>query len=145
MFNADLALSVAMTAMSTVVSIIALPFHLLVWTRLSYGNGVARNLDWTALVFSLMVVLSAISMGLFASKKLRCDHFRKLANMLGNASGVALLVFSATVTNSGEDVDSKIWARDWRFYIATLLPCALGLFVANLIASCRDLPDPERV
>ena len=63
---------------------------------------------------------------------------------LGNFSGLALIVFSATVTNTG-DADSKIWARDWTFYVAVCMPCLIGLMVANLIASMLQLKAPERV
>lgn len=63
---------------------------------------------------------------------------------LGNFAGVALIFFSALVTNTG-DADSKIWARDWDFYVAVSAPCILGLVIANVIAKVYDLRPPERV
>ena len=63
---------------------------------------------------------------------------------LGNIAGIALIIFSATVTNTG-DADSKIWSRDWTFYVGVCLPCFVGLLVANLIASTLGLKKPERV
>lgn len=59
-------------------------------------------------------------------------------------TGLALIVFSATISNSG-DKDSKVWARHWTFYLGVSLPCLLGLIVANVIAAMCKLKPPERV
>ena len=63
---------------------------------------------------------------------------------IGNLAGLFLILFSATVTNSG-DADSKIWARDWTFYVACAAPCVLGLVFASVLASLLNLERPERM
>lgn len=63
---------------------------------------------------------------------------------MGNLAGLTLIIFSATVSNSG-DADSKVWARHWTFYVGIPLPCILGLLVANIIATICKLKPPERV
>lgn len=45
-FNADLALSVTMTAISTILSIAILPLNLLLYTKYSYDDDVISKLDW---------------------------------------------------------------------------------------------------
>lgn len=145
MFNADLALSVTMTAVSTISSCLMLPLSLLVYTSLSYDADVVANLDWSALFLSLFVVIAAIGLGILSSYKLRDDKFRSYANRGGNIAGFGLTLFSALLSSTGQDVDAKIWARGWQFYLATSLPCILGLLITNLIATLRDLEKPERV
>ena len=67
MFNADLALSVTMTAISTLLSIIMLPLNLLLYSRFSYDDDVIAVLDWMSLFVALVVVIGAITLGLFCS------------------------------------------------------------------------------
>eukprot|EP00521_Asterionellopsis_glacialis_P007667 CAMPEP_0195287780 /NCGR_PEP_ID=MMETSP0707-20130614/4706_1 /TAXON_ID=33640 /ORGANISM="Asterionellopsis glacialis, Strain CCMP134" /LENGTH=405 /DNA_ID=CAMNT_0040347567 /DNA_START=114 /DNA_END=1331 /DNA_ORIENTATION=+ len=144
MFNADLALSVTMTAISTVLSVVALPANLLIYAKYSYDDDVIANLDWTSLFVALAIVIGAISLGLFCSASRGTPEFNLFANKLGNFAGICLVLFSATMTNTGGD-DTKIWERDWQFYVATALPCILGLTIANVATSGIRLRKPERV
>lgn len=144
-FNGDLALSITMTACSTILSIAMLPINLLVYTSLSYDSDVVDNLDWFALFLSLFVVISAIMLGIFSSYKLNNDKLRRWANLLGNVAGVGLMIFSATVANNGESADSKVWSRSWQFYIGVGLPCVLGLVLTNVMAAATKLKPVERV
>lgn len=144
LFNADLALSVTMTAISTILSVGMLPLNLILYTHFSYDDDVVKNLDWKSLFVALFVVISAIFIGLSCSGTFQSKTFHRRCNQLGNFAGLALIVFSATVTNTG-DADSKIWSRHWTFYVAVCLPCLIGLLVANLIASMLKLKPPERV
>lgn len=144
LFNADLALSVTMTAISTVVSCVMLPANLLLYTHFSFEDDVVSKLDWKSLFVALFVVISAISVGLYCSYAFKSKTFHQRCNALGNLAGLALIVFSATVSSTG-DAGSKIWSRDWTFYVAVALPCFFGLLIANLIASTIRLKPPERV
>lgn len=144
MFNGDLALSVTMTAISTILSILMLPLNLLIYTKFSYDDDVLANLDWTALFLALVIVIGAIALGLTCSAKIQSRKFNKMANHIGNAAGLALIVFSATMTNTG-DADSKIWSRHWTFYVGVAIPCVGGLVLANIIATVLRLEKPERV
>ena len=143
MFNADLALSVTMTAISTLMSIFTLPINLLIYARLTYNDDVIAALDWKGLFISLSIVILAITLGLFASYRFNSHNFNLHANRLGNAAGIALIFFSAFLSNS--DADTQIWDRDWRFFLGVAAPCLLGLLVANIIATSFALLKPERV
>lgn len=144
LFNADLALSVTMTAISTILSCIALPVNLLLYANFSYNADVISDLDWTSVFVALFIVISAIGLGLYMSHQSHSYKFNMLANKLGNIAGFLLIGFSATVTNMG-DADSRIWSRHWTFYVATIAPCLLGLIVASALASLINLRKPERM
>lgn len=144
MFNADLALSVTMTAISTLLSIIMLPANLLLYSRFSYNDDIIAALDWMSLFVALAVVIGAITLGLFCSAKIHSHKFNVIANKMGNIAGIALVVFSATMSNTG-DGDARIWNRDWKFYVGVALPCVAGLTVSNVLTTMFRLKKPERV
>jgi len=146
MFNADLALSVTMTAISTILSILILPVNLLMYTRWAYNgqDDVVGSLDWDALFMALFVVISAICLGILLSYTIKSHEFNKRANQVGNVAGLILIVFSATVSNAGGG-DDNIWSRPWQFYVGVSAPCLLGLLVANALGTLCDLNPPERV
>lgn len=133
-----------MTAISTFLSMVMLPLNLFIYTSLAYHDDVVSNLDWTPLLTALALVMTAISAGLFCSAKSQSNTIKQMANRLGNASGLCLILFSATMTNTG-DADSKIWARHWSFYVAVIIPCVGGMIVANMIAVSVRLKPPERM
>jgi predicted Na+-dependent transporter len=146
LFNADLALSVTMTAISTILSIAFLPLNLLLYTKLCYNADVLDNLDWNSLFISLAIVISAITSGLFCSHTFHSRQFNQIANAVGNISGLALIVMSATMANTGGDGgDTKIWNHHWTFYIGTLLPCLGALFISTFFAYLVGLLKPECV
>lgn len=144
MFNGDLALSVTMTAISTILSIVMLPLNLLLYTHFSYEGDILANLDWNSLFLALVIVIGAIALGLTCSAKIKSRKFNKICNHLGNAAGLSLIIFSATMTNTG-DADTKIWSRDWSFYVGVTIPCLGGLVLANVLATALKLDKPERV
>lgn len=48
------------------------------------------------------------------------------------------------MSNTG-GADSKLWNREWKFYVGVALPCILGLLISNIITSTLQLKKPERV
>jgi predicted Na+-dependent transporter len=80
LFNADLALSVTMTALSTLLSVVFMPLNLLIYTRYSYEDDVIDNLDWASLFLSLAIVISAVGLGLLCSWKVHSHRFNMMAN-----------------------------------------------------------------
>ena len=177
-FNADLALSVTMTAVSTILSIIFLPANLLLYTRFSYHGDVMAALDWSSIFIALGIVILAIVAGLFASYQTNQGavgedkrNWKKMANHMGNFAGkrrrrrvcvstkchtfcpqpsvfsilgFSLILFSVLLSNSG-DADTKVWSRDWTFYVGVASPCLGGLIIANIISTLCQLRRPERV
>ena len=147
-FNADLALSVTMTAVSTILSILFLPANLLLYTRFSYHDDVVQALDWPSLFIALAVVITAIVLGLLTSHYYQPPDkrsFQKAVNQMGNYAGFCLIMFSVFLSNSGADSDSKVWSREWYFYVGIAAPCVGGLITANIISTLLKLRKPERV
>lgn len=149
MFNADLALSVTMTAISTLLSVVMLPINLLVYTRWTYSADVVDSLDWTALFVSLVTVCTGIASGLTASAVSArfgpgySQRFHVQANRLGNLAGLALITLSVTVSSS--DHKAAVWDQDASFYIGVALPAFFGLAIATYLSSRCNLDKPERV
>lgn len=144
MFNADLALSVAMTALSTLLSTFLLPANLMLYSHAAFGSDdILNSIDWGALFISLGVVIAAILSGLFASYKVRSHRFNRWANRFGTFSGILLVIFSA-VLSSG-DSETSLWGQDWSFYVGVSFPCLLGLFLSNLFSRLARLSKPECV
>jgi predicted Na+-dependent transporter len=80
MFNADLALSVTMTAISTLLSVVMLPVNLIIYASTSYSSAVVKSLDWAALFHSLVTVIGAIAVGLICSATVSSRKFNLFAN-----------------------------------------------------------------
>ena len=80
LFNADLALSVTMTAISTIVSVFTLPLNLIVYANLAYEEDVTSKLDWKSIFMALVVVISAIVLGIYFSAHNKSLRFRLIAN-----------------------------------------------------------------
>jgi predicted Na+-dependent transporter len=80
LFNADLALSVTMTTLSTILAILTLPVNLIIYTSLAYEADITQQLDWASLFTALAVVISAVCLGLYASYRSSSLHFNVIAN-----------------------------------------------------------------
>jgi predicted Na+-dependent transporter len=89
MFNADLALSVTMTAISTILSCVALPANLLLYANISYNADVTKDLDWMSVFVALAIVISAIALGLYCSYSTHSYRF----NMIANKGKMILVLF----------------------------------------------------
>lgn len=69
-----------MTAISTVLSVLALPANLLLYANVSYHKDVTSDLDWASIFVALAIVISAISLGLFCSYYCHSHRFNVMAN-----------------------------------------------------------------
>ena len=143
MFNADLALSVAMTAISTLASSILMPLNLYWYVKFSYDEDILATIKWQSLIFALLVVIVAIGLGLYASAKVHTANFNLRMNQLGNFAGLSLVLFSAIMSNAHSE--ARFYNREWQFYVGVAVPCILGLLIANVITTALHLNKPERV
>ena len=149
LFNAELALSVTMTAISTLLSAVMLPANLLLYTHWTYSDAVVKSLDWFALFLELVVVIGGIACGLFMSARAKKTGnealFHRRANLCGNVAGIALITLSASLNASGSASQASLWDQSAVFYIGVALPAIMGLTIATYLASKADLEKPERV
>jgi hypothetical protein len=143
LFNAELALSVTMTGISTLLSVFMLPLNLLIYTKGSYSNDVIEALDWFALFMSLLVVIGGIAAGVMSSAWYNSTRFNLLANKLGNIAGISLIIFSLVVSSSNSE--ANLWSQEWKFYVGVAAPALIGVSIATYLATKFALEKPERV
>jgi len=134
--NADLALSVAVTTASTLVSCGMLPLNLYLYVGRLSGRSVA--IDWAQVTISVVVVVSAVATGL--SCAVVWPSWRAVANKAGSAAGVALMVFSAFASTTSHD---PIWTKPFTWFLACSLPCLAGLCLSFTLSRLLRLPPPE--
>lgn len=152
LFNADLALSVTMTAISTILSVVMLPANLLLYVNAAFGFGsndsgksILENIDWASLFVSVAIVIFAVSLGLFASIKISSHRFNTFSNRLGSLSGILMIIFSAILSSLSGKSEAQVWGQPWSFYVGVTSPCLLGLFFATIFALVARLRKPEVV
>mmetsp|Transcript_76316 Transcript_76316/g.196498 ORF Transcript_76316/g.196498 Transcript_76316/m.196498 type:complete len:428 (-) Transcript_76316:204-1487(-) len=148
LFNADLALSVAMTAVSTLFCSAMLPVNLIVYVHLLFGEVV--DIPWRSLMESLAVVLTAITTGIFVSTL--CPKMKHVMSFLGNVSGISMILLTAYMSlkrrqENGVMEGTPPWAKEWWFYGVIAAPFAASLFASLLVSSfsCLHLTRPERM
>jgi predicted Na+-dependent transporter len=153
LFNAELALSVAMTSVSSIISLGLLPANLFFYSWLAYtvildeeeDLDVIGALDFEAIFITLGVVLGAIIGGLWVGYRFDAVRAKKNFNHFGSFCGIALILFSAFLGSGGGDADVNFWSFNWSFYVGTALPCILGMALANMISRSLRLSPPEVV
>jgi len=157
LFNAELALSVAMTSVSSLLSIGLLPANLFLYGYLSYGlilveDGVdeginiVSSLDYKSIFITLGVVMGAILSGLFVGYHYDSNQFHKRANYFGSICGITLILFSAFLGSGGASgAETNFWSLPWAFSVGTAFPCIIGMALANLISRSFRLSLPEVV
>eukprot|EP00554_Chaetoceros_debilis_P006294 CAMPEP_0194078168 /NCGR_PEP_ID=MMETSP0149-20130528/4630_1 /TAXON_ID=122233 /ORGANISM="Chaetoceros debilis, Strain MM31A-1" /LENGTH=358 /DNA_ID=CAMNT_0038759371 /DNA_START=180 /DNA_END=1256 /DNA_ORIENTATION=+ len=141
-FNADLALSVTMTAISTILSIGMLPLNVFVYSQAAFGGDIVDSLDWTSLGISLIVVVAAISGGLYISHSHGTPFVRNMLNKTGNVAGLGLIIFTSLAPEGGK---ISLIGRETKFYFGTSLPIILGLLCSIVLTMVTNLKRPERV
>jgi predicted Na+-dependent transporter len=152
LFNAELSLSVAMTSVSSLLSIGLLPANLMFYGWLTFGVvlgdenvNIVASLDFGSIFITLGVVMGAILSGLYTGYKHDSPKFHERANHFGSICGVTLILFSAFLGSGAGGAETNFWSLPWSFYVATAFPCVLGMSLANLISRSLKLKPPEVV
>eukprot|EP00532_Pseudo-nitzschia_australis_P008485 CAMPEP_0168167434 /NCGR_PEP_ID=MMETSP0139_2-20121125/2545_1 /TAXON_ID=44445 /ORGANISM="Pseudo-nitzschia australis, Strain 10249 10 AB" /LENGTH=502 /DNA_ID=CAMNT_0008084671 /DNA_START=666 /DNA_END=2174 /DNA_ORIENTATION=- len=157
LFNAELALSVAMTSISSLLSIGLLPANLFLYGFLAYGLlfveegneegiNIVSSLDYGAIFITLGVVMGAILGGLFVGYQFNSNQFHKRANYFGSICGITLILFSGFLGSGGASgAETNFWSLPWSFYVGTAFPCVIGMTLANLVSRSFRLSFPEVV
>eukprot|EP00984_Skeletonema_dohrnii_P020653 scaffold10129_cov81-Skeletonema_dohrnii-CCMP3373.AAC.4 len=133
------------------VSAVMLPVNLLIYANAAFGastesdQSIINHIDWASLLTSLVIVILAIGLGLFASFNISSHRFKRSANQMGSMSGVFLVIFSVVLSSLSGDKQARIWGQSWAFYIGVSAPCLVGLFLATCAGVCARLKRPETV
>jgi predicted Na+-dependent transporter len=151
-FNADLALSIAMSTVSSLLSIVFLPFNLFFYSWIAFGifkvndsvdsSSIVKSLSFTALFQSLAVVLTALVLGLLAGYKYDTPSFHNFNHKVGSISGILLIIFSIVVVSGPK---AQLGSLDWTFYVGIALPCLGGLVLSTMLSRIIKLSPPETI
>jgi hypothetical protein len=135
-----------MTAISTILSIGFLPINVLIYSNLTFPKDVLSTLNWASLGISLVVVVCAISGGLFISYLSGNDekgkNIRGMLNIFGNFAGLGLILFTSLAPEGGR---ITLNGREPIFYYGTIMPIFFGLIASVIISTLINLKKPERV
>jgi predicted Na+-dependent transporter len=156
LFNAELALSVAMTSVSSILSIGLLPANLFLYSWLAYtvvippeegmeDVDLVASLDFGAIFITLGVVMGGILSGLYVGYQFGSAKFHKRANAFGSFCGIALILFSIFLGGGAGGAETNFWSLPWSFYVGVAFPCVIGMTLANMISRSFKLAPPETV
>lgn len=121
--NADLALSVAMTSVSTVASMALIPFNAYLYIHRVYGVSVA--LPWTGLIITVGVVIVAVAVGLTLSATR--PAWKTTLSRIGTVCGLLNILIAGASSSTS---DTPFWSHRPLFMLAIGLPCLVGLIVS---------------
>jgi predicted Na+-dependent transporter len=144
-FNADLAMSVAMTGASTLVGCIMLPVNLIMYCKLLYGESQFTGHEFVAVVQSLAVIIAALFIGLGVSWAMDSEKARDKFVIAANITGVSLFALSLFV--SEHKSRTPVWKKPLSLHIAVASPIVLAIILTLLVTSIPafNLKKPERV
>eukprot|EP00924_Labyrinthula_sp_SR-Ha-C_P014379 snap_masked-scaffold_20-processed-gene-4.43-mRNA-1 protein AED:0.07 eAED:0.07 QI:0/-1/0/1/-1/1/1/0/423 len=149
MFNADLALSVAMTTVSTTLAGFLMPLNILFYVTFllpkindsfASDDSIVANIPYGELMLTLGVVLAGVLSGLMFGFKY--PEKQKHANLVGNVAGILLQALGLVVSSTS---CAPAWEQDIYVFMSSMLPLPLGILLALAITSVLDLPKPQRV
>jgi len=144
-FNADLAMSVAMTGASTLVGVVMLPVNLSLYFWLLYGKSTFTGSHFVSVFISLTVIIVALIIGLGISWCMRSERARERFNIGANFVGLSLFLLSIFV--SGNKSRTPVWKKPASLHLAIATPIIMAIFLTVCVTSIPafGLKKPERV
>ncbi|CAK9011450.1 Solute carrier family 10 member 6 (Sodium-dependent organic anion transporter) [Durusdinium trenchii] len=147
LINADLALSVAMTTVSTIVSAVVLPINIILYIELGYkalspdnAQEIVELLPYEVIAYTLANVICAVCTGLYFGY--HYPHRMKLVNFIGTTAGFLSIILGVVASSTS---CAEPWGQEFLVYFAVLLPLIFGLALAMGLSSLAGLPKPQRV
>jgi predicted Na+-dependent transporter len=144
-FNADLAMSVAMTGASTLVGVVMLPVNLSIYCTLLYGKSTFTGGHFVSILISLTIILVALFIGLGISWCMNSNRARERFNVGANIVGISLFVLSIFV--SEHKSRTPVWKKPPSLHLAIATPIVMAILLTVLVTSIPafGLKRPERV
>jgi len=151
--NGDLAMSVAMTAFSSIMGLVMLPLNIFMYTKLVYSREVLSWEQWCAVLLAVAAVCLALFIGLGLSRCFPSQDSRNRFSAVGLLCGFMLFVLSVAVaaTSKGAAHDGAVavplWRKDISIYLLVWLPITMTTCTMTLLTSVEyfSLAKPERV
>lgn len=139
LFNGDLSLSVAMTTVSSILSVGLLPLNLFIYIKGAYSDGYSDvQVSWAGLFVSIAVVIAGIGVGLYVGE--RVPSIRSRMNIVGNACGLLLVLLGFFFSSNSS---APLWKREWKFYVGLMIPCVMALVISLGFARLLRLEMPQ--
>lgn len=148
LLNADLALSVSMTSLSTVASVAMLPFNVWLYITVAYTNinksdACEVSIDFTDLGITLAIVITAIISGLTFGVKFPEKQW--MSNIVGNACGFLSIMLGVFASTDVPEED-KPWNQEiYPLWIATAAPLIVGLIGTFALSGLLGLRRQQQV
>jgi sodium/bile acid cotransporter 2 len=149
LLNADLGLSVACTAVSSLFSAATLPINILIYLGASYGQTIIQTIAWSDIFIIIAIVIAGVATGLLVSWRLshmgpRGHTYRGRLNLLGNVCGLVLIVLGFAFSSAS---GTPLWSKPPKLYFAFAFPALLAFPLSFSIASLSivRLTRPQRV
>jgi len=145
LFNADLAMSVAMTGASTIVGVVMLPINLTAYCTLLYGQSVLSAGQFKSVWISLGIILIALVCGLTVSHIMDSEKARDRFNKMANFVGIALFLLSCFVSH--HQSRTPAWKQPPLHHLAIGTPIMAAILVTIGVSSLKPLglTKPERI
>jgi len=150
LFNADLALSVSMTSLSTCAAVFMLPFNIFLYVSVAYKNTKGTDagnvdVDFVTLGITLAVVISAIISGLTFG--IKYPQHQWFTNIIGNVAGAATILLGIIASLQPSECNTeKVYARDFHpLWTGTAFPLLMGLMGTLYLSGLLGLKKQQRV
>jgi len=148
--NGDLAMSVAMTAFSSLMGLAVLPLNVYMYTKLVYSKEVLSWEQWSAIILAVATVCLALLVGLGLSRCFPSQESRNRFSAVGLLCGFMLFVLSlvlAATSNGAAHHRVPLWRRNINVYMLVWLPIVMTTCIMILLTSVEyfGLAKPERV
>eukprot|EP00227_Mantoniella_beaufortii_P001820 CAMPEP_0197618850 /NCGR_PEP_ID=MMETSP1326-20131121/61745_1 /TAXON_ID=1155430 /ORGANISM="Genus nov. species nov., Strain RCC2288" /LENGTH=371 /DNA_ID=CAMNT_0043187751 /DNA_START=159 /DNA_END=1271 /DNA_ORIENTATION=- len=137
-FNADLALSVAMTTVSSIASVFMLPLNLAIYLNATGAEGI--DVAYGPLTIAVAVVVTGIASGMLVSHHLPSK--RHVFHTSANVAGLSLIALGMASTSGSRD---GLFNQPWTFFAGVAAPCVLGLVASFTLSRLTGLSKPQCV
>lgn len=143
--NLDLAISVAMTTVSTITSAFMLPLNVLLYVELGYkrldpdnAQDIIDLLPYTTIAYTLANVIVAVILGLYFGYKF--PERMKMVNLIGTIAGFVSIILGVVASSTS---CAEPWNQQPYVYYGTLLPVVLGITLSMALSWLARLPQPQ--
>jgi len=151
--NGDLAMSVAMTAFSSMMGLAMLPLNIYMYTKLVYSRDVLSWEQWCAVILAVATVCLALIIGLGLSRCFPSQESRNRFSAVGLLCGFVLFALSVVIAATSNGTAHQgaaavpLWRRNINVYVLVWLPILMTTCIMILLTSVDyfGLAKPERV
>lgn len=127
LLNADVAVSIALSAWHTLLSVVAVPINLTIYIRVMKGHGTSwGSISWLYLLSGMVISYSALLFGTLLSW--RYPWRRKCFYNVGNLCGYTLFFVGCVL--SWSEGGEPVWNKPWTLYPAILTSCLVSMCIA---------------